>query len=277
MTDQYGRTIDYLRISVTDRCNLRCVFCMPEEGIENVPHSEILTYEEIVRLTKAAAALGISKIKITGGEPLVRKNLAALIRQIKQIEGIHTVTLTTNGILFHELGPELAAAGLTGVNFSLCSTDPGEFLKITRVNAYEEVLAAIESSLQLGLKTKINCVPFKQYNDSGVIDLALLAKKYPLDVRFIELMPIGLGSRFEPVDPSGLLQELTAKFGQPQRSSSMQGNGPACYYDFPGFQGSIGFISALSQKFCASCNRIRLTSTGMLKPCLCSRDRKSVV
>jgi len=269
MVDQYSRNIDYLRISVTDRCNLRCVYCMPEEGVESIPHSEILTYEEILRVVKAAVANGIVKIKITGGEPLVRRDIGELIRQIKRVCGIQTVTMTTNGVLFGEFGAELAAAGLDDVNFSLDCLDADTFHKLTRVDAFSKVLKAVELSLLLGLRTKINCVPIGEYNSANLNTMAGLAKRYPLDVRFIELMPIGLGKQFSPVDSRQILKLLAQEFGEPKLSLAIHGNGPASYYDFPGFKGSIGFISALSHEFCEKCNRARLTAGGELKPCLC--------
>ena len=270
MVDQYGRTIDYMRISITDRCNLRCIYCMPEEGIECIPHNEILTYEEILRLVHAAAANGISKIKITGGEPLVRKNAAELIRQIKQVEGIREVTLTTNGVLFTEQGAALIAAGLDSVNFSLDTQDASNFNRITRVDAYRQVLASVEYALQLGIKTKINCVPLQPYDYADLTELAGFARKYPIDVRFIELMPIGLGLQYEPVKSEFVLGQLTREYGEPKVSPVIHGNGPARYYDFPGFKGSIGFISPISNIFCENCNRIRLTASGTLKLCLCN-------
>lgn len=270
MLDQFGRTIDYMRISITDRCNLRCIYCMPEEGIECIPHSEILTYEEIMRLVRAAAANGISKIKITGGEPLVRKNAAVLIRQIKQVEGIREVTLTTNGVLFTEQGADLSAAGLDGVNFSLDTQDASNFQRITRVDAYRQVLASLEYAMQLGIKTKINCVPLQPYDYADLTELAGFARRYPIDVRFIELMPIGLGLQYEPVKSEYILNQLTAEYGEPEMSPVIHGNGPARYYDFPDFKGSIGFISPISNIFCGNCNRIRLTASGTLKLCLCN-------
>lgn len=270
MVDQYGRIIDYMRISITDRCNLRCIYCMPEEGIECIPHNEILAYEEILRVVRAAAANGISKIKITGGEPLVRKNAAELIRQIKQVEGIREVTLTTNGVLFIEQGADLIAAGLDSVNFSLDTQDASKFSTITRVDAYRKVLASIEYALQLGLNTKINCVPLQPYDYADLTELAGFARKYPIDVRFIELMPIGLGQQYELVKSEFILEQLTGEYGEPKVSPVIHGNGPARYYDFPGFKGSIGFISPISNIFCENCNRIRLTASGTLKLCLCN-------
>jgi cyclic pyranopterin phosphate synthase len=272
MLDQCGRKIDYMRISVTDRCNLRCVYCMPKEGIKCIGHDEILTYDEILRIVKAGASLGIEKIKVTGGEPLVRKGIVTLVRMIKQTPGIKTVTLTTNGVLFSELGEQLSEAGLDGVNFSLDSLDARVFAQLTRVDALDKVKQGIDTALRLGLKTKLNCVPIDTYNGAELAEIAALAKDKPVDVRFIEMMPIGLGHGFETMDNAVVMEKLVERFGQPKRSAGVHGNGPAVYYDFPKFEGSIGFISAVSNTFCAGCNRIRLTADGVLKPCLCYGD-----
>ena len=272
MLDQYGRNIDYLRISVTDRCNLRCVYCMPEEGIDSLPHSEILTYEEILRVVGAALPLGIENIKITGGEPLVRKNIVELIRRIKDLEGIKTVTMTTNGLRFGELGDELVKAGLDGVNFSLDCLHASTYCQMTRADAFDSVQKSIQLALNLGLRTKINCVPMREYNSEELVSLAGLAKRYPLAVRFIELMPIGRGKQFTPIENEDILRQLIRAYGEPQRSFVSCGNGPAVYYDFPGFLGGVGLISALSQAFCQTCNRVRLSADGILKPCLCYKQ-----
>ncbi len=268
MIDQYGRKIDYLRISVTDRCNLRCVYCMPKSGIQSLPHNEIMTFEEVIRVAKVASGIGIRKIKVTGGEPLLRKNLIFLIRKLREIPGIDQVTMTTNGVLFAMYGEQLVSAGLGGVNFSLDSLDAGTFLQITGIDAFSKVLSAIKLSCQLGLKTKINCVPIQEINSSALIDLAGMARAYPVHVRFIELMPIGLGAKFTPIENQYVLKMLTQQFGKPQRVFGGLGNGPARYYNFSGFQGSIGFISAITEEFCENCNRIRLTAEGKLKLCL---------
>ena len=272
MLDNCGRKIDYMRISITDRCNLRCIYCMPKEGIECISHDEILSYEEILRVVNAGASLGIEKIKITGGEPLVRKGVASLVRMVKQTPGIKTVTLTTNGVLFHELGEELAKAGLSGVNFSLDSLDAKTYERLTRFNVLDKVKDGIDFAMRLGLKTKLNCVPVETCNGEDWAALAALAKDKPLDVRFIEMMPIGLGRDFHTVNNADVMKKLIKTFGQPVRSANAHGNGPAVYYDFAGFQGSIGFISAVSESFCAGCNRVRLTADGVLKPCLCFND-----
>ena len=272
MQDRFDRKIDYMRISITDRCNLRCVYCMPKEGVESIPHGEILSYEEILRVVKITASLGIERIKITGGEPLVRKGVTALVHMVKQAPGIKTVTITTNGVLFPQYGEELSKAGLDGVNFSLDSLDKQTFEKLTLFDKLDSVTEGIALALKLNLKTKLNCVPMTSQPKDDWVNIAALAQNTPLDVRFIEMMPIGLGRDFGTVSNDIVLNKLTEAFGQPVRSAALHGNGPAVYYDFPGFQGSIGFISALSHSFCAGCNRIRLTADGELKPCLCFNE-----
>jgi GTP 3',8-cyclase len=270
MKDKTGRLIDYMRISITDRCNLRCVYCMPPDGVESLGHEEILRFEEILKVVSTAVSLGINKIKITGGEPLVRKGAVDLIQRIKQLEGIQAVTLTTNGILFSECAEELRQAGLDGVNFSLDSVDTPVYRSITGTDAADKVLQSVELACSMGFKTKVNCVPIRGMNDCKLEEVAFLAKRLPVDVRYIELMPIGLGKGFEGVGNKEILQMLTQAFGQPILTEERRGNGPAVYYDFPDFMGKIGFISAISSGFCGGCNRVRLTSDGFLKGCLCS-------
>ena len=268
MIDGYGRTIDYIRIYVTDRCNLRCTYCMPEKGTLSVPHEEILSYEEIIDLAGIFASLGIHKIRLTGGEPLVRKNLSFLVRKLKQVSGIHQVTLTTNGIFLYDQMDELAAAGIDGINISIDTLNPQLFERITRRNGLEDVLKGFHKALEYPQITlKINCVPMG-IEDQNITDMAMLAKKYPVHVRFIEMMPIGLGKQYEGQSEEAVLRELKLRFGECQNSENVPGNGPGHYYQFEGFCGKIGFISAVSHKFCDSCNRVRLTSGGFLKPCL---------
>ena len=272
MKDRHDRTIDYMRISVTDRCNLRCAYCMPKEGIQSVPHEQILRYEEVLRVVEAGVQLGIDKYRITGGEPLVRKGIVEFIRMLKQTKGVSTVSLTTNGVLFASVGEALKAAGLSAVNFSLDCLDSQNFLKLTRADALDDVMAGIQTALKLGLRTKINCVPMEAYNGEDWASLAALAKDNALDVRFIEMMPIGLGQKYKSVNNTDVQRCLVQAFGEPEKSERTHGSGPAEYYDFPGFKGSVGFISAMSHAFCGNCNRIRLTADGVLKPCLCYRD-----
>jgi len=268
MIDGTGRKIDYLRISVTDRCNLRCVYCMPENGIESLGHEEILTFKEILAIVKAVSQLGIRKIKITGGEPLVRKGIVNLIRRIKDIDGIEEVTMTTNGVLLGPMAEELSEAGLDAVNVSLDSMNSESFCRITRRDCLGEVLDGIRKACSQGIRTKINCVPIAELNGADLTGIISIAREYPIDVRFIELMPIGLGKNYSPVSNEELLLRMEREFGKPELSKAKHGNGPAVYYDLPGFKGSVGFISAISNEFCESCNRIRLTADGNLKLCL---------
>ncbi|RPF48917.1 cyclic pyranopterin phosphate synthase [Hydrogenoanaerobacterium saccharovorans] len=268
MFDLQNRNIDYLRISVTDRCNLRCVYCMPAEGIEPCLHDEVLTYEEILKVCRCAAALGICKIKLTGGEPLARKGTAELIRSLKAIEGIEQVTMTSNGILLYEQLPALAKAGLDAVNISLDTLDPDRFERITRRRGLDTVLKSIDLALELGLRVKINCLPVREFNGDHLMQMAELARTRPVDVRFIELMPIGYGKDLTPVPSCEIQEQLRQTYGELAPCNKKLGNGPASYFSIAGFQGNIGFISAVSTGFCGTCNRIRLTSTGFLKLCL---------
>lgn len=268
MIDKHGRMIDYLRISLTDRCNLRCIYCMPEEGVEPLCHNDILTYDEILRISRCAAELGISKIKLTGGEPLVRKNCAALAKQLKEIPGIEKVTLTTNGLLLAQQLDDLLDAGIDAVNISLDTLDPQRFKKIARRDGLKEVLHSIEATLaHPELSVKINSVPVIKEKENFV-ELAGLAKKYPLHVRFIEMMPIGYGKEFPFQDEESIKEVLQEAYGMMQPVKERYGNGPCHYYEIAGFKGKIGFISAMTHKFCHQCNRIRLTAEGFMKGCL---------
>lgn len=268
MLDSYGRRIDYLRISLTDKCNLRCSYCLPH-GVKLVPMEDLLTLEEIAAIVRCGAGLGIDRIRLTGGEPLVRRGLPELMAMLQGIEGLKEVAMTTNGLLLRQYLPMLKERGLKSVNISLDTLDAEIYRQITGYDGLQEVLAAIDATLSAGLKVKVNAVLMAGINADSYKDLAGLAKAQPLDVRFIELMPIGEGRHFKGVSNEALLQDLERDFGRPERDDRIHGNGPARYYRIPGFQGSIGFISAMHRKFCGSCNRIRLTAMGELKPCLC--------
>lgn len=270
MKDQFSRTINYMRISITDRCNLRCRYCMPQE-IQLLDMKELLTYQEILQVAKAATALGINKIKVTGGEPLVRKNCVQLIRELKTIEGIDEVTMTSNGVLLDRYLEDLKEAGLDGINISLDSLDREEYKKITGSDCLDQVLNNIDLALASGIKTKINAVLQKDLNHHWQ-SLVEMAEKKPVDVRFIELMPIGYGKSGCRLDNRVVMEQLKKQYPRIQKDERVHGNGPAEYLHIPGFCGSIGFISAVNHKFCETCNRIRLTSTGMVKPCLCYGD-----
>lgn len=268
MLDKLNRKIDYLRISVIDRCNLRCVYCMPEEGIESIPHDEILTYDEILRICEIVSELGIRKIKITGGEPLVRKDIVNLIRDIKNIDKIEQVTLTTNGILLHEMLDDLYDAGIDAINISLDTLNKDNFKKITRRDGLEKVLMSIDKAYDLGIRVKINCLAIRDFNLRELVEIASFAKDREIDVRFIELMPIGFGKKYTQIDNDEILSILESRFGTFEIVTEKRGNGPAKYYRNQNMKGCIGFISAISHEFCESCNRIRLTSIGFLKLCL---------
>lgn len=268
MIDSYGREIDYIRISITDRCNLRCVYCMPECGVESVSHDKILRYDEILYLGEIFAELGIKKIKITGGEPLVRKGAPSLIEDLKKISGIEKVTITTNGVNLEETVDALLHAGIDGINLSLDTLDPEVFFKITRRNDFEKVMRGFQAVLaRKEIPLKINCVPMG-IEGQNIFELAELSRKYPVHVRYIEMMPIGLGKKYAGRTEEEILGELEKRYGTAVKFSGNLGNGPGHYYKFPEFQGKIGFISAMSHKFCSSCNRVRLTSEGYLKTCL---------
>ena len=260
MNDQYGRRIDYMRVSVTDRCNLRCVYCMPGEGFSFLPHEDILSFEEIERVCRIGVRLGITKIKLTGGEPLVRRGIPDLVGKLKGIPGIDEVTLTTNGILLKEQINELVSNGLASVNISIDTLDERRYFRMTRGGDIKKALEGMESALKYpDLKVKVNCVPFCE---EDCISLALLAKKRKIDVRFIEMMPIGNGKNFNGKMSEEIYKLLHNEFGDYEIYKKRVGNGPAEYIRFHNFDGRIGFISALSHKFCYKCNRIRLTSEG---------------
>lgn len=269
MLDQYGRSINYIRVSVTDRCNLRCTYCMPETGVEQVSHSDILSYGEIVRVVRICADKGISRVKLTGGEPLVRRGLPSLALDLKKIPGIEQVTLTTNGVLLKEQMGALANAGVSAVNISIDTLDKQMYADITRRDKLAEALMGLDEALKYPqVKVKINCVPLKGVNEDQWVPLALLSKERPVDVRFIEMMPIGFGKKYQGKTQEEILSILREAYGEEKCSYKVLGNGPGTYVEFPGFQGKIGFISAMSHKFCSKCNRIRLTAEGLLKPCL---------
>ena len=257
-----------MRISLTDRCNLRCVYCMPEEGICQIPRTEVLSQDEIMKVCRLASELGISRIKLTGGEPLVRKICVPLVKELKALPGIRQVTLTTNGILLKEQLPGLMEAGLDAVNISLDTLDEETFRKITRRDDLTQVLEGLKAALSYpGLKVKVNCVPTFQ-KEQDLLQVAALARENPLHVRFIEMMPIGLGKGFPVRDEETVKGILERAYGPMTPTAETLGNGPCHYYTLADFKGRIGFISALSHKFCAQCNRVRLTSTGYLKGCL---------
>lgn len=270
MLDRYGRVINYLRISVTDRCNLRCRYCMPE-GVQDVGMKNILTFEEIWEIVRTGVSLGITHIRITGGEPLVRKGCVDLIRGIREIPGVETITMTTNGVLLGNYGKQLKEAGVDGVNISLDTLDPEEFYKITGKRELQEVLAGIRAAKTAGLPVKLNAVNRKELDP---IPLVRYAQEENLPLRFIEMMPVGYGKKYVGRSNEELREALEAVCGKAEcmtnrEELSRMGSGPAVYYQFSDLKVPVGFISAIHGKFCDTCNRVRLTAEGYLKLCLC--------
>ena len=273
MFDRYQREIHYLRLSVTDLCNLRCRYCMPD-GVEKLEREAVLTYEEFLRLAALFARCGIDTVRVTGGEPLVRKNVAQLVAGLKETPGIRRVTLTTNAVLLAEQLPALLDAGLDSVNISLDTLRPEVFRQITARDDFAAVQAGLQAALESGLPVKLNCVPQAGVNEGELEALAALAKDNAMQVRFIEMMPIGYGAAMPCISGPELRARFARRWPELAPLSAAQehalGDGPAVYYTVPGWQGSIGFIAAVHGKFCASCNRVRLTSQGFLRPCLAS-------
>ena len=268
MRDAFGREINYMRLSVTDRCNLRCRYCMPIEGVPPTSHTDILRYEELLRVAQAAVSLGIDRFKVTGGEPLVRRGIVDFIRSLKALPGIKQVTLTTNGLLLPPLLDGLLDAGLDAVNISLDTRDNAQYQAITRSgHTADEVLHAVR--LCAGrLPTKVNAVLLSE-TAAQLVPLARLAEELPVDVRFIERMPLGVTDiAAEPVHRE-VIGRLRVVWPDLHPISGQRGNGPARYYASTKLNGCIGLIEAVSHAFCEGCNRVRLTSTGLLKPCLC--------
>lgn len=270
MLDRYGRVINYLRISVTDRCNLRCCYCMPE-GVQDVGMKNILTFEEIWEIVRTGVSLGITHIRITGGEPLVRKGCVNLIRGIREIPGVETITMTTNGVLLGNYAKQLKEAGVDGVNISLDTLDPEEFYKITGKRELQEVLAGIRAAKTAGLPVKLNAVNRKELDP---IPLVRYAQEENLPIRFIEMMPVGYGKKYVGRSNEELRETLEAVCGNAEcmtnrEELSRMGSGPAVYYQFSDLKVPVGFISAIHGKFCDTCNRVRLTAEGYLKLCLC--------
>ena len=268
MKDKFEREIDYLRVSVTDNCNLRCIYCMDEKGNKFLNKDEKLTDDEIYKVVKESAKLGIKKVRITGGEPLVRPGVVSLISKINNIEGIEEIYLTTNGILLADMIDELSKNGLKGVNISLDSLKEDRFNKLTRVGNLHKVLEAIDKAIALGIKVKLNTVIVNDINKDEIIDFVNLTKEKPIDVRFIELMPIGIAVNYKGATNEEVLKFITERYPNYEEVVRSKSGGPASYIKVNGAKGKIGFISAMSNCFCEECNRIRLTPEGFLKQCL---------
>lgn len=275
LVDTYGRVLDYLRLSVTDRCNLRCRYCMPEAGVPPLGHDQVLSYEELLRLARIACELGVRKVRVTGGEPLVRRGIVDFIGALSSLPQRPEVVLTTNGLRLAELARPLKDAGLRRVNVSLDTLRAERFFDITRRHGLEEVLAGLCEAEQVGLgPVKINMVPIAGVNDDEIADFAELTLKYPWDVRFIEFMPVSGDLDYSPeqrVPADSIMERLTA-LGPLTEASRSASAGPARLYRLPGGQALVGVIPAVSNHFCGECNRLRITSAGKLRPCLFSAD-----
>ena len=272
MIDTFGREIYYLRLSVTDRCNLRCWYCMPAEGICNKKrHEEMLTEDEMVMAVRAAASLDIRKLRLTGGEPLVKKNILSICERCAAVDGIRELCMTTNGTLLPTMAGALKAAGVSRLNISLDTLDAEKYAAITRVGVLDEALRGIEAALDAGFAgIKINAVLIGGFNDGEIPALADLTRRWPVDVRFIELMPM---TENETFGKNAYVPDEAVLTALPELVPAPQNDGVARLYRLPGAKGNVGLISAVSNHFCAGCNRIRLTADGKLKPCLHS-DRE---
>ena len=274
MVDSFGREITYLRLSVTELCNLRCRYCMPADGVCKKKHEEMLTQEEMVMAVRAAASLGITKLRITGGEPLVKPNIVELCRRCAGIPGIRELCVTTNGTRLPELAKHLREAGVSRLNISLDTLDAEKYRYITRNGTLDDALRGIEAALDAGFqKIKINAVLIGGFNDNEISDLAALTKRWPVDVRFIELMPMYDSGDF---GPEAFLPYSTVLDRLPELAPIPADGGVARLYRLPDSQGNIGLISPVSAHFCAACNRLRITADGKIKPCLHSSDEISI-
>jgi len=268
LVDGLGRTIDYLRISVTDRCNLRCLYCMPNEGVGWIPHEDVLRFEEILRICRILVEPGIKSVRVTGGEPLLRRGLAGFISELKAVNGINRIGLTTNGVLLEEHLEALVKAGLDAVNISIDTMNSEKFKWLTRTGSVINVASVIDRALETGLEVKVNTVMIKGANEDEITAVAGLAKNRNIAARFIELMPLGEAAAFKPFyahEAAALIEET---YGPLLPVAAKLGDGPAEYYAVAGFAGHIGFISPMSRCFCKTCNKLRLTASGFLKLCL---------
>ena len=273
MTDRFGRNISYLRISVTELCNLRCRYCMPEEGVCKKRHEEMLREDEMIQAVEVAASLGITKLRITGGEPLVKKNIVSICRRAAAVEGIQEVCLTTNGILLPDLAEPLKEAGVKRLNISLDTLDAEKYAYITRMGSLSQAVEGIRAAMDAGFeKVKLNTVLIGGFNEEEIVPLAELTLRYPIDLRFIEMMPMVEGG----FGPEAFLPNTRVLEVLPQLEEQPADGGVARLYRLPGALGRVGLISPVNAHFCAACNRIRLTADGKLKPCLHSAEEYSI-
>ncbi len=278
MEDRFGRTIDYLRISITDRCNLRCLYCMPPEGIKVKPRAEIMRFEELLRAAGVALQLGINKFRLTGGEPLLRRGVIPFIRALTLLPGVADLSLTTNGMLLSRMNEQLWEAGVRRLNVSLDTLDQVKFRQMTRGGDFCQVWDGIMGALETGFQpVKLNVVALNHFNDEEWARFARLTYDYPFQVRFIEIMPVGTswqqaGRYF--ASSTQVCQRIEQALGVLNPAEAVTGNGPASSFQLPGAKGAIGFIDSVSSHFCSRCNRLRLTADGKLRPCL--HDQREV-
>jgi len=268
--DNHGRNINYVRLAVTDRCNLRCFYCMPEEGIKYMPRQDLMSYEELVKMMQVLVPMGINKVRITGGEPFLRKDMMSFLRTLSELEGLDQINITTNGTLTQGLIPELKAMGIASINLSIDTLDKERFFKITRRDAYEQVMETFYALLEHGIKTKLNAVVMDGQNIEDILPLVALSKEHPVSVRFIEEMPFNGEGNHYPVlnwNHQKILAHIKETHPDLEKLPDPP-NATASHYRVPGFAGNVGIIAAYSRTFCGTCNRIRITPQGMLKTCL---------
>lgn len=279
LIDQYNRRLNYLRISLTDRCNLRCLYCLPRKGIPKLNHEDILTYEEILRLARIAVNLGVDKIRLTGGEPLLRKGIYEFIRNVRALPGLRDISLTTNGVYLKKNAEKIKSCGIKRINVSLDTLRPERYEKITGYDSFHEVWEGIELARKLRFHPiKINMVVIRGMNDDEVVDFARLSQQHPYHIRFIEYMPIGLTGPEGDLHhvPNSLIKEQLSKLWKLSSVGNGIHDGPARRFKFEGAPGEIGFISPISHHFCHVCNRLRLTASGGLRPCLLSNEEEDL-
>ena len=269
LTDKFGRNINYLRLAIVDRCNLRCTYCMPENGLTWIKQKELMTDEEMLRICTIFTEMGVNKIRITGGEPFVRKNSIELIQNISQLDGLTDLSITTNGLLTEQYIPQLKKFGIKSVNLSLDTLNEERFFKITRRKSFDKVMKTLDSLLQHAIKVKINTVVMEDQNIDDIIPLITLTKERPVDVRFIEEMPFNGGTHAVSLKWNSvqILNHIKSHFPEIQKTEDPK-NSTSYNYNIPGFNGNIGIIAAYTRSFCGTCNRLRLTPTGILKTCL---------
>ena len=275
LIDNFGRTHDNLRISVTDKCNIRCFYCMPEEGVKFQAHEQILRFEEIERFVHIAAGLGVRKLRITGGEPLIRRDLPTLIRMLSKVEGIQDMALTTNGVLLAEHGQALFDAGLHRLNVHLDTLDRARFKQITRRDDFDKVMAGIDAAQRIGYRVKINAVAVKGLVEPDIVPLARFGRERGIEIRYIEFMPLdsqGLWANPRVLTADEMIAMITKEIGALREIRDQDPRAPATEYEFEDGGGRLGFIASVSRPFCLNCNRIRLTADGHFRYCLFAID-----